>query len=758
MAARRSNRPRKATLKANQALQLDDISELADVASSVGSDGPDADFNPNHLEPEAEKDDEYSDVDQFSQEKRDSDFSGNNEDDMSDVLVDEEPSNNNRMSQLRERSPPDDSQVQHKGLLGRKRISNHEANEQLHSRSITVNDFGHIRKDRFHFRVMNSGPEERKKFLEMLNQYYDEPALPSRLVEVKGRAGKTSSVSQSETSCTQDGLEAWEWYYQGNGRLSFSQLQWQENIPKSHVDRFITRKTCHLINAGGANSMLHHLEQDQSIPLSDFFRSTPLSSVTGTSSSRIGWLLYLGEAINCLAWAPNQRTPTQYLAVTCAPKNSLGSDDDSKTPASSAFVGCSDGASIIQIWRFAGKGSSTLGQTSIDTAEPPCRVLTMCTTWGRVMQFKWCGVPDSGGSDSGQSNTKHLGLLALICRDGYLRVLDVYDDSTPAVPSRTVRITQCAFEAKPPATVCTCIAWISTTLIAAGCANGFVAIWDLERHMRSLTHPKKPCPELYRLLHPTYIVELNTCYPSHPHMLLSSSYDGFLRATDIRSPDEDCVSSLRSRTSYVGLEWFDRCLSVICADESCTVKGAHLRLFDHSKLVLRSRASVTCLSTSPLHGSILIGSIDGTTSLINGIRRLFCRRKEVCHTQVWFKNEWRRAKQLSNLGTSNQIVGTSECSEPGISSASLDAEPSRFDYVGGLSRLSSGYRPENVAKQKEARRKQGKVSEEYQPATTLFERESGVTAVCWNPNPTASGWGAAGLGNGLLVVEDLCYD
>ncbi len=38
---------------------------------------------------------------------------------------------------------------------------------------------------------------------------------------------------------------------------------------------------------------------------------------------------------------------------------------------------------------------------------------------------------------------------------------------------------------------------------------------------------------------------------------------------------------------------------------------------------------------------------------------------------------------------------------------------------------------------------------------TIHEKESGVTALAWNPNVVCGGWAAAGMGSGLVRVEDL---
>ena len=38
---------------------------------------------------------------------------------------------------------------------------------------------------------------------------------------------------------------------------------------------------------------------------------------------------------------------------------------------------------------------------------------------------------------------------------------------------------------------------------------------------------------------------------------------------------------------------------------------------------------------------------------------------------------------------------------------------------------------------------------------TIHEQETGVSQVVWNPNLRCGGWAAAGMGSGLLRVENL---
>ncbi len=38
---------------------------------------------------------------------------------------------------------------------------------------------------------------------------------------------------------------------------------------------------------------------------------------------------------------------------------------------------------------------------------------------------------------------------------------------------------------------------------------------------------------------------------------------------------------------------------------------------------------------------------------------------------------------------------------------------------------------------------------------TVYEEASAVTALAWNPNLHVGGWAAAGMGSGLVRIEDL---
>ena len=64
----------------------------------------------------------------------------------------------------------------------------------------------------------------------------------------------------------------------------------------------------------------------------------------------------------------------------------------------------------------------------------------------------------------------------------------------------------------------------------------------------------------------------------------------------------------------------------------------------------------------------------------------------------------------------------------------------------GTARITQGYKPQEVDLKGRGPRTQ---------ACTLFEKETAVTAVCWNPNVEFGGWLAMAWGSGLFRVMDV---
>jgi transcription factor C subunit 6 len=110
----------------------------------------------------------------------------------------------------------------------------------------------------------------------------------------------------------------------------------------------------------------------------------------------------------------------------------------------------------------------------------------------------------------------------------------------------------------------------------------------------------------------------------------------------------------------------------------------------------------------------------------NPLRKLLYA-KEKHRQQTWFRHEWVPGKEVTD--------GEGETERPGISKfydGFKVENPKLLRTMMGDRRLVNGVL-----------------------TVTIFEEGTGVTAVAWNPNQVCAGWACAGLGCGLLRVEDL---
>lgn len=136
-----------------------------------------------------------------------------------------------------------------------------------------------------------------------------------------------------------------------------------------------------------------------------------------------------------------------------------------------------------------------------------------------------------------------------------------------------------------------------------------------------------------------------------------------------------------------------------------------------------------CLDVGKVHSSVAWGGSDGRVDVTNPLRRILNKR-DLAYQQTIFKHEWVRQQSGS---VSNATESTS------------DANAVRK----GMIRITEGYKAERSDLDLRSGRMRGGAT------ATIHEEETGVTAVCWNPNLNFGGWLAVAWGSGLLRVEDL---
>ena len=230
-------------------------------------------------------------------------------------------------------------------------------------------------------------------------------------------------------------------------------------------------------------------------------------------------------------------------------------------------------------------------------------------------------------------------------------------------------------------------------------------------------------PWLFLQLHPTYILSLTTAYPTHPALLISSSLSGNLRLTSLRAPTTDYVFSARTRTPPSSIAYCDSLLSVIASEETTeTLRVWGLRCFYSSiacaKLGSAPGPGSGIVDVGKCHSSVAVGGADGSVIVTNPMRKAL-GRKDAGWQQVVFKHEWvRRMGQGARQG---------------------------------MSRITEGYKGEKV----DFGVKYRGTHRETVNESTIFEEETAVTALGWNPNSVCGGWLAVGWGSGLVRVQDM---
>ena len=156
----------------------------------------------------------------------------------------------------------------------------------------------------------------------------------------------------------------------------------------------------------------------------------------------------------------------------------------------------------------------------------------------------------------------------------------------------------------------------------------------------------------------------------------------------------------------------------------------------------KAEGQVVSIAAGKVHASVLVGSADGSVMVTNPMRKVL-NTKEAQFQQTWFKHEWVHRPSGQDGGE----IGSGAEGKDGDSShgGNLPRE--------GISRITEGYKVESLQVLKSEK---GKLKlKDASPYSTIHEEESGVTQVAWNPNLHCGGWAAAGMGCGLVRVENL---
>jgi len=150
---------------------------------------------------------------------------------------------------------------------------------------------------------------------------------------------------------------------------------------------------------------------------------------------------------------------------------------------------------------------------------------------------------------------------------------------------------------------------------------------------------------------------------------------------------------------------------------------------------------VTALAVSGCHPCVLVGSAGGEVVAVNPVEKVL-EMKGRSWVLRWFGHEWRRGSGGDGGGSGGMEVDSGGGGHDPVS-------------VGGdgVSRITEGFKIEHNYLSKEDRRK--RKQRDTVPVMTVHEGKSAVSALAWNTNVEVGGWAAAGMGDGLLRIEDI---
>lgn len=591
--------------------------------------------------------------------------------------------------------------------------------------------------------------------------------LPSRHADKADAGGMAPSFYHSAEMQRRERTEGWKWYTHDGGRQAFSRLQTVR--PLSSVEARLYVK--HLQNAPQrflvgpqSRQKLVDLPVESSTTVQEPFQSDDdlkKSSAARNSAdaSPKGWIVNAGARISCLEWVPNRDDATQYLGVAVLEQDpaeaSTAAADKVETKSAPAWSSREHPASI-QLWQVSASDSPE-SSGKLDVALPPKLDTVFCFDWGDVKQFKWCPMPAPELKKSSESSRRRLGLLAGVWSDGSVRVLDVELPIHGGPDPQYHLMAKSAFKSTFPDTVPTCITWLSTTSIAVGCANGFVAIWNLAKHIMSKSQEANTRPWFYSQLQATYVLSIISSYPSRPHIITTTSMDGVMKITDLRAPYMDSFTVTRSRMASSTICWHELTQTVLLCDETGVLRGHPIRIPYSAIELMNMSAGVSDIATSPVHSALLVAQNDGAAVCTQIFERMTATRANI-YRQIWFQYTWRRAidsaPQAAADGDDDDEamvdVVSAEGALPDASSsdaiASKDLNPLLKEPLG---RFLEGQKIDRVG---------GVNVDIYKDMAwylTIYEAQTNICRVAWNPNLNYGGWAAAGTGSGLIRIDDL---
>ncbi|KAI0345393.1 hypothetical protein BDW22DRAFT_1354319 [Trametopsis cervina] len=325
---------------------------------------------------------------------------------------------------------------------------------------------------------------------------------------------------------------------------------------------------------------------------------------------------------------PEDRPETshrQYLAVAPLPSYDYTPKIGVKVPRPNP--------ACIQIWSL--NATNAAESDEADSGRMSCDMV-LCIDIGPAHELKWCPLP-SGDSlkDSDNASTRRLGLLAGAFEDGSVSIFavpfpsDLQRESADAEAPIYIKAKPVArFELEE--TACWCLDWANSEVIAVGCSNGYIAVFDVAEALKNPDPDEAPLPTYYSSVHQSAIRSITWIRapsststgedsPGDPSVLVSASYDGMLGATDTRTP---CGNEIYRTRDVVNTVCYAPYVGGPVSIDQGQVKSVSFSavMLNKGHTVIEPEGPVWSLSASDYHPQLAVGVADGSCQTTNTLR------------------------------------------------------------------------------------------------------------------------------------------
>lgn len=215
-------------------------------------------------------------------------------------------------------------------------------------------------------------------------------------------------------------------------------------------------------------------------------------------------------------------------------------------------------------------------------------------------------------------------------------------------------------------------------------------------------------------------MDLSSAYPAYPHMLATTAMDGEARLFSILGFPTDVAETLRMRVASSNMTYSPILQCFVSIEDNDYVRMYTIRRFFATSMFAKLPSTPTVVApASVCHPTVMLGCTAGTVVVTNPLTRLITTKSKPCQMK-WFNHEWVPGKDTNSTGVSRFVDGF------------------KAEYLNLARNVMSDRQRING-----------------QMTVTIHEEGTHVTSLAWNLNQPCAGWASAGMGCGLIRVEDV---